>query len=262
MEGSRNMLFIANIPAARASRTSPFKSHFVKSAPTSNATPYLLYADLPICSLTGACTLSTLVLVRSSIQTFMFVTPNLSLIPQGSRRLTDLAMYSLAISGPCDDDHNTNTLKLAQSSAEFVHERLCETCQSIFDSEVIRLLVERPKDTYLKREHLLCGELAASARTCHLCRWILAECGRSKTVTEWISAQGDDPGTEEISIQSIKREEALCGGYEKERIQMEIGRVVHGTMGLILSSLSKPVNSLDGTVLLAEIVSFDCSPEL
>lgn len=171
-------------------------------------------------------------------------------------------MYSLAISGPYDNDQNINTVELAQSSAEFVYERLCETCQSIFDSEVIRLLVERPKDTYLKREHLLCGELAASARTCHLCRWILAECERSKTVTEWNNAQGDDPGTEEISIQSIKREEALCGEYGEERIQMEIGRVVYGTMGLALSSLSKTDISLGGTVLLSEIVSFDCSLEL
>lgn len=120
----------------------------------------------------------------SYTKTLVSVTPTPSLVLRASRHLIDLATCSLTISVSCDYDQGTSTLELAQPSADFAQERLCKTCQSIFYSEVIRHLVERPKDIYHIRKHLLCSELAASARTCHLCRWILAECTHGETVTE------------------------------------------------------------------------------
>lgn len=92
---------------------------------------------------------------------------------------------------------------LPSEDAESILDHLCWRCKSIFDSEVIQLLVERPEDTYHIKEHILCGDLPISARKCHLCSWILASCGRAdlEAIDEWAGADEDSAGTENVNIE-------------------------------------------------------------
>ena len=93
---------------------------------------HLIYADLPICTLTGAC---TFVYPRVGAHFWLeFFVRNADSQPRPSRLqafYSPCYVYSLAISGPCNNDQDTSTLELAQSSADFAHERLCEICHLI-----------------------------------------------------------------------------------------------------------------------------------
>ena len=142
---------------------------------------------------------------------------------------------------------------LPPPSAETVLDHLCGTCQSVFDSEVIELLFERPKDTYHIRRHMLCGDLPISARSCHLCSWILASCVRVETFTEWCDADGNDVGTENLIVSTFSSEDMFSGNYEKERIQLKIDQTWYG-IRLDVSSYPKSTIYLSGTILLSQIV--------
>ncbi len=117
-------------------------------------------------------------------------------------------------------------------------------------------MVERPEDTYHIREHILCGDLPISARKCHLCNWILASCCRSdlEAIIEWAGADEDRAGTENVEFRTISGEDAFSGDFEKERIQLKIGRILHGIIGFDISSYPESKFPLSGTILLSQIV--------
>jgi hypothetical protein len=101
---------------------------------------------------------------------------------------------------------------------------------------------------------MLCGDLPISARSCHLCSWILASCKRAETFTEWTDADEDDEGTENVGIRTISGEDAFSGDFEKERIQLKIDRIWYGIIRLDVSSYPESKISLGGTILLSQIV--------
>ena len=63
----------------------------------------------------------------------------------------------------------------APGSTKLENDQLCETCQSLFDTEVTELLLNTTVEPEheLERAHLLCSEVLASSKTCYLCRWIV-----------------------------------------------------------------------------------------
>jgi hypothetical protein len=77
---------------------------------------------------------------------------------------------------------------------------------------------------------------------------------RGETLTEWSDADQNDAGTENTSVIAIFGEDAVSRDFEKDRIELVIGRVLCGISGLYFSSDHKSSISLSGTILLSQIV--------
>lgn len=55
------------------------------------------------------------------------------------------------------------------------NDQLCETCQSLFDTEIIELLLHTTIEPEVEKHHLLCSEILISSKACYLCRWIVGK---------------------------------------------------------------------------------------
>lgn len=63
----------------------------------------------------------------------------------------------------------------APGSTGLENDQLCDTCQSLFDPEVIGLLNTpvQSNPPAVEKQQLLCSEILISWKTCYLCQWIV-----------------------------------------------------------------------------------------